>query len=83
MLVPSEISTGQVGRIFTNDRGYTIYADCHGLNKAIYQRRQNKKPLWGQLKQTEYEDFADLASSSYESDEEASDYQQAAQSSDE
>jgi len=71
MLLPSEISTGSVGRIFTNDKGYTIYADCHGLNKAVYQRRQNKKPLWGQLKQTEYEDFGEMAESSYESEEES------------
>ena len=74
MLLPSEISSVSVGRIFTNDKGYTIYADCHGLNKAIYQKRQNKKPLWGQLKQVEYEQVGE--SSSYESEEEASDYQE-------
>lgn len=72
MIYPTEITTGSVGRIFTNDKGYTIYADCHGLNKAVYQRRQTKKPLWGTLKQVVYEDVAE--SSSYESEEEASDY---------
>jgi splicing factor 3B subunit 2 len=36
MILPTEISTLSVGRIFTNEKGYTIYADCHGLNKAVY-----------------------------------------------
>ena len=26
-----------------------MYADCHGLNKAIYQRRLKTKKHWGEL----------------------------------
>lgn len=38
------------GKLFQDERGFTIYADCHGLNKAIYQRRQVKRAHWGTLK---------------------------------
>ena len=40
MLMPQG-NDGGAGRLFTNSKGYTIYADCHGLNKAVYQRRDN------------------------------------------
>ena len=49
--IPETISYGY-GRLFTDEKGFTVYADCHGLNKAIYQRRQNKRPYWGQIKDT-------------------------------
>ena len=44
--IPESIAFGY-GRLFTDEKGFTVYADCHGLNKAIYQRRQNRKPYWG------------------------------------
>ena len=38
MLIPFQ-SDGGSGRFFTDEKGHTIYADCHGLNKAVYQKR--------------------------------------------
>jgi len=49
--IPESIAYGY-GRLFTDEKGFTVYADCHGLNKAVYQRRQNRKPYWGQIKET-------------------------------
>jgi len=43
----SESATYGYGRLFTDERGFTVYADCHGLNRAVYQKRLNKKPCWG------------------------------------
>ncbi len=37
--IPESVSYG-FGRLFMDERGFTVYADCHGLNKAIYQKRQ-------------------------------------------
>jgi splicing factor 3B subunit 2 len=57
---------------FTDDKGFTIYADCHGLNKAVYQRRQTKRPHWGELIKTDYEHYTTMqAASSSEDDEES------------
>lgn len=47
--IPDAIAYG-FGRLFTDERGFTVYADCHGLNKAVYQKRQNRKPNWGAVK---------------------------------
>jgi splicing factor 3B subunit 2 len=33
--IPESIAYGY-GRLFTDDKGFTVYADCHGLNKAVY-----------------------------------------------
>lgn len=54
-------------RFFQDEKGYTIYADCHGLKKGIYQKRQAKRQYWGQLKQTVYEEI-DEASYASESE---------------
>ncbi len=48
--IPETITYG-FGRLFTDEKGFTVYADCHGLNKAVYQKRQNRKPYWGQIKE--------------------------------
>lgn len=57
--IPETITYG-FGRLFTDERGSTVYADCHGLNKAVYQKRQNRKPYWGAIKETvEEEDEMD------------------------
>ena len=36
-----ELGTGGYGfgRLFTDEKGFTVYADCHGLNKQVYQKR--------------------------------------------
>lgn len=58
------------GKLFQDERGFTIYADCHGLNKAVYQRRLVKRPLWGMLKQEKA--FADIEEQeSYDEEEES------------
>jgi len=31
-----DLQTNLAKMFFTDDKGFTIYADCHGLNKAIY-----------------------------------------------
>jgi splicing factor 3B subunit 2 len=33
--IPETITYG-FGRLFTDEKGSTVYADCHGLNKAVY-----------------------------------------------
>jgi splicing factor 3B subunit 2 len=33
--IPETITYG-FGRLFTDEKGFTVYADPHGLNKAIY-----------------------------------------------
>ena len=67
MPMPSQTSNTNVGKFFTGDNGYTIYADCHGLNRAVYQSRQNKRPHWGTVIETEYEEFGN--EESYDSEE--------------
>jgi splicing factor 3B subunit 2 len=49
--IPESIAYGY-GRLFTDEKGFTVYADCHGLNKAVYLKRQNKRPHWGTVKET-------------------------------
>lgn len=38
-LNPSDSST----KFFQDERGFTIYADCHGLKKSVYQQRDRQK----------------------------------------
>ena len=61
--IPETITYG-FGRLFTDEKGFTVYADCHGLNKAVYQKRSNRLPYWGQVKegpeQDDDEDLEDL-----------------------
>ena len=46
-------------RYFQDENGFTIYADCHGLKKSVYQKRQTKKQYWGSLKQTSYQEVSE------------------------
>ena len=59
MAMPSQTANTNVGKFFTGENAYTIYADCHGLNRSIYAKRQNKRPHWGTVQETEYEQFGD------------------------
>lgn len=43
-----------------------MYADSHGLNKAIYQKRQNRKPYWGAVKDTVEEEEDEIEESEEE-----------------
>ena len=47
--IPESIKNSEDGGLFEDERGFTVYADCHGLNKAIYQRRLKTKKHWGEL----------------------------------
>jgi splicing factor 3B subunit 2 len=53
--LPETLSYGK-GRLFTDDNNYTVYADCHGLNKAIYEQRRTNMEYWGALKVQEEEE---------------------------
>ena len=66
--IPETITYG-FGRLFTDERGSTVYADCHGLNKAIYQKRQNRKPYWGQVRELAEEEEEDMIDEDEEEDE--------------
>lgn len=57
---------------FTDDKGFTIYADCHGLNKAVYQRRQTKRNYWGELLKADYEHYTTMQAAQSSEDEEDS-----------
>lgn len=37
------------GGLFKDEKGLTVYADCHGLNKSVYDKRNIKKKYWGEL----------------------------------
>jgi splicing factor 3B subunit 2 len=51
--IPDSIkSTG----LFQDENGFTVYADCHGLNRSIYQQRNSKKKYWGELDEEEVEE---------------------------
>lgn len=46
-------SANGTGGLFQDENGCTVYADCHGLNKSVYQKRQTQKVYWGELKKDE------------------------------
>ena len=70
MPMPSKTSNSSIGKFFTGENDFTIYADCHGLNRAIYSKRINKRPHWGAVQEIQYEQFG--ADDSYDSEEEQS-----------
>ena len=67
--IPESIAYGY-GRLFTDEKGFTVYADCHGLNKAVYQRRQNRRPNWGQVKDVVEEEEESIDEEEEEEEEE-------------
>lgn len=64
------------GRLFIDEKGFTVYADCHGLNKAVYERRQLKQEYWGAVREVEEEDEDE---DEYEDEEEEEDQSEQAQ----
>ena len=52
--VPDSVHYG-MGKLFTDERGFTVYSDCHGLNKAIYSKRSMQRAHWGELREDEQE----------------------------
>ena len=59
---------GDEGGLFKDENGLTVYADCHGLNRAVYQRRITEKTHWGELQddESESEEEESVAQSSEE-----------------
>ena len=67
--IPDSMHFGN-GKYIQDERGFTVYADCHGLNKItpqdgskpynIYEQRKEQRMLWGQLKE-ESEDEGDYS----------------------
>jgi splicing factor 3B subunit 2 len=72
--IPESIAFGY-GRLFTDEKGFTVYADCHGLNKAVYQRRQNRRPHWGAIKDVPDEEEESEPEDEEEEDEEEPEYE--------
>ena len=56
--IPASIQQDDLGQggLFKDENGLTVYADCHGLNKAIYEKRQQKKKHWGEIDLQEEEE---------------------------
>ena len=51
--IPETISWG---KLFSDERGYTVYADCQGLTKLPTERTPVLTSHWGELKQEEEEE---------------------------
>ena len=45
-----------LGKLFTDERGFTIYGDCFGLNRQIYEKRAILRQKWGELKEEDDDD---------------------------
>ena len=68
------------GKYIQDERGFTVYADCHGLNQIkpndgskaynIYEQRREKRQLWGELKEEseEEEEYSDEPGEQMEED---------------
>ena len=69
--LPEAITYG-FGRLFTDEKGFTVYADPHGLNKAVYQKRQNRKPYWGAIKERADDDEEEFEEEEEEEEDEDS-----------
>jgi hypothetical protein len=69
--IPQHVQQDDLGQggLFKDENDFTVYADCHGLNKAIYEKRQAKKKHWGELDVDEQEEDEDQGSE-YDSEEE-------------
>jgi PSP len=72
--IPESVTYGY-GRLFTDEKGFTVYADCHGLNKAVYQRRQNRRPHWGQIGEAPVEELEEEDESEEEEEEYVPEYE--------
>lgn len=73
--LPETLSYGK-GRLFTDDNNYTVYADCHGLNKAIYEQRQTKSQYWGGLKEQEEEEIEEESEEEEEAEQEEQEFEE-------
>ena len=81
--IPQHVQQDDLGQggLFKDENDFTVYADCHGLNKAIYEKRQTKKKHWGELDVAEDEE--DEEESLYDSEEEIDEDDQIVPSDDE
>lgn len=77
--IPDSMHYGE-GKYITDERGFTVYADCHGLNKVtpsdgsqafnIYEQRKEQRVYWGQLKEESEAEEADESGEVEEMDQE-------------
>lgn len=56
--IPENIQLGW-GKLFTDDRGATVYADCYGLTRNIYNKKHMIRKHWGELREEEEEEEED------------------------
>jgi len=66
--IPDYMHYGQ-GKCITDERGFTVYADCYGLSKittveggqaySIYDQRREQRVYWGQLKEESDEEASE------------------------
>lgn len=68
--IPVPASIRDEEGLFKDENGLTVYADCHGLNKAIYQKRSHKKRHWGEIEIVEQEEEEESDEEEEEIDEE-------------
>ena len=47
---------GKPTGLFKDENGMTVYADCHGLNREVYAKRDKKRNLWGELQEVDLPD---------------------------
>lgn len=71
--IPDAMHYGQ-GKYIQDERGFTVYADCHGLSKisnengqisSIYDQRKIERVYWGQVKEEASDEEAE-SSDEYE-----------------
>ncbi|CAI2365736.1 unnamed protein product [Moneuplotes crassus] len=75
--IPDSMHFGN-GKYIQDERGFTVYADCHGLNKVstgegakpvnIYEQRKEQRKLWGEIKEESEEEYSEDADDQMEED---------------
>ena len=61
------------GALLSDERGFTIYGDCFGLDRRVYEKRAILKQKWGELKEEEEDELDD---EDLLDDEDISDYEE-------
>ena len=45
--------------LFKDENNMTVYADCNGLRKDVYEQRMRKKTYWGEINEEDEEEIVD------------------------
>lgn len=66
--IPDSMHFGN-GKYIQDEKGFTVYADCHGLQKVsisdgdkpvnIYEQRKEQRKLWGALREESEEEYSE------------------------